>query len=238
MLGNKGARRAIAVGVLGAVLSSCGTIEELTKSDFAKQEPEAIAQSAVKAIKDIETVRLTGPHQENGRELFLDMWVSRSGDCRGTLRESGNNVDVRRVDEKIWFKGDTGFFNMVGKSQVPRAALEKLSTHWVALDDAASRKAFSKFCDLDKLFKDVDTLTDVDGVTVGDEVDLDGRAAVEMSSTPGGAYTERIWVSSEAPHYILKASTDEARQRGTFAFSEFNEEVVVTKPASKEIYTP
>lgn len=238
MLGSKGARRAIAVGGLAVVLSSCGMIEELTKSDFAKQDAAAIARSAVKAIEDIETVRVTGPQQEDGQELFIDVWVSRAGDCRGTMRMSGNNVDIRRVDEKIWFKGDSGFFNMVGKSQVPPSALAKLSTRWVALDDAASRKAFSKFCDLDEMFGDVDTLTNLDEVTVGDEIDIDGRAAVEISSSPGGTYTERVWVSSEDPHYILKATSDEARQRASYVFSEFNQELVVEKPTPKEIYTP
>ena len=238
MLGTKGARRAIAVGGLAVVLSSCGTIEELTKSDFAKQDADTIARSAVKAVDDIESARITGPYQQDGRELFIDVWVSRSGDCRGTLREGGNNVDVRRVEGKTWFKGDTGLINIAGGGAVPRAVVKKLSTRWMSVDDAAGRKTFRELCDLDEIFEDVDALTNLDEVTVGDEIDIDGRAAVEINSSPGGAHTERVWVSSEAPHYILKATSDEARQSLTFAFSEFNQELVVTRPAPKEIYTP
>lgn len=239
MHGITGARRAGAVAALAVVLSACGTFEELTKSDFAKQDASEISKSAMKATQDIKTVRITGPQQDKGREMFVDMWVSRSGDCRGTLRMAGNNVDLRRVDGRTWFKGDSGFFNIISGSRAPRAALEKLSTRWVELDGGvANRKALDKLCDLDAMFKDVRTLTNEEEVTVGDEVDLDGSPAVEMSSSPGGTHTERVWIASEAPHHILKASTDESRQRATYAFSEFNEELSVTKPARKEIYTP
>lgn len=236
-----GRARALAMALVMTGACGCSVVDDLRTSDFAKQGAGPILESAVEATAEVESTRITGSFWEKGSDYFVDVWVSRTGDCRGTLRSGGNNMDVRRVDGKSWFKGDSGFVNQATRGQqVPQAVLDKLSTRWVLFDKAPAQATIKKLCDLDLLFKGMKTLKvkDSEEAVRGDETDLDGTQAVTLRSTPGGSHTERLWVASEAPHYIVKVSSDEPREQYDLAFSAFNEEFEVERPAAKEIFTP
>jgi hypothetical protein len=235
--------RGVATAVtLAAAVSGCSVYADLTTSDFAKQDGEAIVAAAGEAMQDVTSVRLTGQVRDAGEQYFVDLSVDREDRCSGTVRIGGSHLDVRRLGDRAWVKGEAGAFNRLGAGSIPRSALQRLSTSWLPLEG----KAAASLCDFDRLLKTFEVVDfdekrgDREDVpaTVGDESKVDGQTVVQLSASPGGAHDEMVWVRSEAPHHVVKIESTAAQDGGTIAFSEFDEDVEVEAPAPKDVLRP
>lgn len=235
--------RGTAVAVtLAAAVSGCSVYDDLTTSDFAEQNGEAIVAAAGEAMQDVSSMRLTGQVRDAGEHYFVDLSVDREDRCTGTLRIGGSHLDIRRIGDRAWVKGEVGAFERLGDGSLPRAALQRLSTSWLALRG----KPAASLCDFDRLlatFRVVDF--DAKGreredlpATVGEESSLDGQTVVQLSASPGGTHDEIIWVRSEAPHHVVRIESTAAQDGGTMAFSEFDEDVEVEAPAPEDVLRP
>ena len=244
----------VALAALVASASGCGAYQDLRTSDFAKQDAAQIVIAAEKSMQDVDRLRITGQRWATGSPIFVDVRVSRRGDCEGSLRLRGRHLDIRRLGDRTWVKGDSGFFRMVaGGASASPEALEQLSRTWVAFSDDAVKQ----MCDLDALLEDfrvVDQGTrsrskggggggkdsaaelDIDEVSVGDETSLGGIAVVRLSASPGGAHDEHVWVASEAPHHIVKLESTSTEDGGSYAFSEYDEPFEVVAPRPRDVY--
>lgn len=255
-------RAAAAVAVVGA-LSGCSVYEDLTTSDFAKQDADAIAAAAGKAMQGVTSMRLTGPVRAKGHQVFVDVKLDQDESCTGTMRIGGSHIDIRRVGEKAWIKGEEGAFNRMSDTPLPDATLRELSSTWLPVTD----RSILRFCDLDAYLSSFAVVAsaepaedgDKDGgkdggkadgkggnddlagdvpVTVGEETSLDDQKVVTISGNPGGTHEEIVWVLSEAPHYVVKMESTSARDGASLALSEFNEDVVVEEPDPKDVIRP
>lgn len=235
-------RGTAAAVTLAAAASGCSVYDDLTTSDFAKQDGEAIVAAAGEAMQDVSSLRLTGQVRDAGEQYFVDVSVDREDRCTGTLRIGGSHLDIRRIGDRAWVKGEAGAFNRLGGGSLPRAALKRLSTSWLPL----SGRPAASLCDLDRLLKTFQVVDfDAKGgdredlpATVGEESSLDGQTVVQLSASPGGAHDEMIWVRSEAPHHVVKIESTATQDGGTLAFSEFDEDVEVETPAPKDVLRP
>ena len=227
---------------LAAAVSGCSVYDDLTTSDFAKQDGEAIVAAAGEAMQDVTSLRLTGQVRDAGEQYFVDLSVDREDRCSGTLRIGGSHLDVRRLGDRAWIKGEAGAFNRLGVGSIPRRALQRLSTSWLPLEG----KAAASLCDFDRLLKafEVVDLDEKRGdredvpATVGDESEVDGQTVVQLSASPGGAHDEMVWVRSEAPHHVVRIESTATQDGGTIAFTEFDEDVEVEAPAPKDVLRP
>ena len=250
-------RVAAAVALVGAV-SGCSVYDDLTTSDFAKQDADAIAAAAGEAMREVTSMRLTGPVRAGGNQFFVDLTVDREARCTGTFRFGSSHVDVRRAGDRVWVKGEPGVYNRLGSTRLPAHALRRLSTSWILLEDD---KDLQRACDLDTLlaeFAVVDLASDDDvddgkpekgagragkgddlagdvPATVGEETTLGEQKVVPLSGRPGGTHEEIVWVRSEAPHYVVRMESTSAQDGGSLALSEFNEDVEVEEPDSKDV---
>lgn len=229
-------RLVVAVVSLGA-MTGCSVYQDMTTSDFAKQEPDAIIAAASKAMLDVTSMRLTGQVRSNGQSVFIDLSVAQDGLCRGTMRINGANVDIRRIGKRAWLRGDSG---------ATRAK-------WIPADD----KALIKLCDLESHLEEfevtdagkvsgtgsgkADKLADLEAYVptdVGEETSLDGVKVVPLSGRPGGEHEETSWVRSDAPHYVVRIESTSANNGGALYYSAFNDEVVVEAPDRKDVLRP
>lgn len=235
-------RGAAAAVTLAAAVSGCSVYDDLTTSDFAKQDGEAIVAAAGEAMQDVSSLRLTGQVRDAGEHYFVDVSVDREGRCTGTLRIGGSHLDIRRIGDRAWVKGEAGAFNRLGGGSLPRAALQRLSTSWLPLRG----KPAASLCDFDQLLETFQVVDfDAKGgdrevlpATVGEESSVDGQTVVQLSASPGGAHDEMIWVRSEAPHHVVKIESTATRDGGTMAFTEFDEDVEVEAPDPKDVLRP
>ena len=248
-------RRVAAVVALVGAVSGCSVYEDFTTSEFAKQDADAIVTAASKAMQDVTSMRLTGQVRSHGNQFFIDVTADRDDRCTGTVRFGRSHIDVRRMGDKVWLKGESGAYNRLSRVPLPAHTLRRLSSSWGLLDDD---KALNKACDLDAFLEDfavVDYGAEDDGkagkkagkqddlsgevdVTVGEETSMSGQKVVELSGSPGGQHQELSWVLSDAPHYVVKVESTSAQDGGSLSLSEFNEDVEVEAPDPKDVIRP
>lgn len=234
--------------------TGCSVYDDLTTSDFAKQDGDAIVAAASETMRDVQSMRITGQARTNGNQFFLDLRLDRDDNCIGTVRFGGSsNIDIRRVGDRVWLKGESGAYNRLSSTPLPRYLLDRLSTTWVLFEDD---KDLRKACDLESFLEsfevvdlvagDADTgkgrgkdrADDLSGevpTVVGDESSEDGQKVVQLSGSPGGQHDELAWVRSEAPHHVVRIESTSMQDGGTIAFSEFDEEFDVEVPQGKDV---
>ena len=248
-------RQVVALSVACAA-TGCSVYDDLTTSDFAKQDGDAIVAAASEAMLDVQSMRITGQARSKGNQVFIDLRLDREDNCTGAVRLGGSNIDIRRAGDRVWLKGESGAYNRLSRTPLPRDLLEKLSTTWLLFEDD---KEMRRLCDLEDLlesFEVVDLVEDdeSDGgkgkgknkddlsgdvpTTVGDETSEDGQKVVQLSGSPGGQHEELAWVRSEAPHHVVRLESTSTQDGGSIAFSEFDEEFEVEVPKDKDVMRP
>lgn len=249
-------KHAVVALSVACAATGCSVYDDLTTSDFAKQDGDAIVAAASEAMLDVQSMRITGQARTNGNQFFLDLRLDRDDNCVGTVRFGGSsNIDIRRVGDRVWLKGESGAYNRLSSTPLPRHLLDRLSTTWVLFeDDEDLRNA----CDLESFLesfevvdlvagdpdtgkgkgKDKDRTDDLSGevpTVVGDESSEDGQKVVQLSGSPGGQHDELAWVRSEAPHHVVRIESTSMQDGGTIAFSEFDQEFEVEVPKGKDV---
>ena len=63
---------------LAAAVSGCSVYDDLTTSDFAKQDGEAIVAAAGEAMQDVTSLRVTGQVRDAVEQYFVDLTVDRT----------------------------------------------------------------------------------------------------------------------------------------------------------------
>ncbi|GAA1436095.1 hypothetical protein GCM10009641_34040 [Mycobacterium cookii] len=251
---------------VACVATGCSVYDDLTTSDFAKQDGDAIVAAASEAMLDVQSMRITGQARSRGNQFFIDLRLDREDNCTGTVRLGGSNIDIRRVGDRVWLKGESGAYNRLSSTPLPRHLLEKLSTTWVLFEDD---KEMRRLCDLEDLLRsfEVVDLVESDGsrgqgqgegkgagkgkgrgraddlsgdvpTTAGDETSEDGQKVVRLSGSPGGQHEELAWVRSEAPHHVVRLESTSTQDGGAIAFSEFDEEFEVAVPEDEDVMRP
>ncbi|WP_207083509.1 hypothetical protein [Nocardioides sp. S5] len=241
--------------------TGCSVYDDLTTSDFAKQDGDAIVAAASEAMLDVQSMRITGQARSKGNQVFIDLRLDREDNCTGAVRLGGSNIDIRRVGDRVWLKGESGAYNRLSSTPLPRYLLEKLSTTWLLFEDDQEMR---RLCDLEDLLqsfevvdlveddesdggkgkgkgKGKDRTDDLSGdvpTTVGDETSEDGQKVVQLSGSPGGQHEELAWVRSEAPHHVVRLESTSTQDGGSIAFSEFDEEFEVEVPKDKDVMRP
>lgn len=246
-------RHATIAATLVAGLSSCSVYKDATTSDFAKQDGDAIVAAASKAMAGVQSMRVTGQVRTNGNQVFVDLTMDRDDLCTGSIRVGGSNIDIRRVRDRAWVKGESGAFNRLSRTPLPDAALRRLSSSWLPVDD----KDVVGLCDLDSVLAafevvdqggpggsgsgrkgDRDRADDPVPTTVGEESSIDGQKVVQLSGRPGGRHEELVWVLSEAPHHVVRLESTSSRDGGELGLTEFDRGVTVEAPDPKDVFRP
>lgn len=250
-------RQVVVALSVACAATGCSVYDDLTTSDFAKQDGDAIVAAASEAMLDVQSMRITGQARSKGNQVFIDLRMDREDNCTGAVRLGGSNIDIRRVGDRVWLKGESGAYNRLSSTPLPRYLLEKLSTTWVLFEDD---KEMRGLCDLEDLLesfevvdlvesgegrgkgkgngKDKDDLSGDVPTTVGDETSEDGQKVVQLSGSPGGQHEELAWVRSEAPHHVVRLESTSTQDGGSIAFSEFDEEFEVEVPKDKDVMRP
>lgn len=259
-------RLVVTVVSLGA-MTGCGAYKNMTTSDFAKQEPEAIVAAASKAMLEVTSMRLTGQVRSQGNEIFIDLSVAQDHLCRGTMRIGGSHVEIRRIGDQAWLRGDSSA--VATRGSAPGVTARAARSKWVPATD----RALLELCDLRTQLEEFTVTDPAEGggsgggkgggkgrgkgggkgggkagrtddletyvpTTVGEETSLDGVTVVPLSGRPGGEHEETSWVRTDAPHYVVRIESTSANNGGTIYYSAFNDEVVVEAPDRKDILRP
>ncbi|WP_141014673.1 serine/threonine-protein kinase [Nocardioides sambongensis] len=233
VVGGVAAGTAIAVGIAAAVLTAGSGGEEDdpsgTDSAFAEGEPKEIVNAAEKEMAVLEVARVEGQFQSGTDGLIdVDLISTSSGDCEGTMTlPSGGSAEFRSVDNQVYLRPDEAYWQAIAPDTY-QVVTEAIGDRWVEGNDM--RSALRPVCDLDRFFER-DGREDAVAQTEGVE-EVSGKDAVKVTQSEG-SQSETLYVQVEEPHYLLRL---EESGVDVFEFSDFDMDVEITAPTTKEIF--
>lgn len=230
---------ALAAGVLALSLAACGDdgdsggsaeSEEFVGLDVAEIKAEVLAD-----MKEAESVHLEGSFAQDGGEFAIDMGITADGDCAGSITTEGATADIIAGPDGTFLKGDQAFWDVAAPGQGD-AIMSMLDGKW-ALVPATQAGSFSEICNLQNFIDELEDEEDEeeDAAEKGDTAEVNGEEALEIigEDDETGDPTS-VWVSTEAPHYILRVSSDSETEGGELNFTDYDEPVDTEAPDEDE----
>lgn len=218
------------IGIIGAaaLLSACGGDED----GFADQSGEEIVAATQEDMKALSSLRMRGELTTDGDRLEIDMAVSTSGDCEGTLGQGDATAEIISVGGNSYMKPDAAFWELFAGPEAAGTLVELVGDRWVLVP--GDEGDFSEFCDLDQLLDELDS-DEEEQVEVEGTEEVEGQQAVRLSSTSDEDEPVTVWVAVDEPHVILKMEVTEGDEPGTFTFSDFDQELEVEAPPEDQV---
>ena len=213
------------------LLTGCGGEVE-TASPLEGLSANQVLKKSEKAASAASSVHVDADITDEDVELDIDMRMQSDGKrAAGSISSDGRTIEVRVLDQAIYFKADRDFWIDAANAE----AAELFTGKWVKASVSDDNFAdIAEFTDkdefLDELLErdgDDGTLTRVKGRTV------DGQETVGLrekgTEDPGTLYVAQ----SDKPYPLLVVPEDKAE--GQAEFSEWGEPVDVTAPPEDQV---
>lgn len=233
---------AAALGLVAALaLTGCGGSDGGDGGDGGKAKAEAgftdksgadIAQAAKDDMKELESVKFAGDITQDGKDTSLDIQVSSSGDCTGSVTVDDATAEVLSAGDTFWIKPDEAFWKLqVGDSA--DAIIDKVGDKWVTLP--AGDNSFAAFCNIDDLLDQLLSDDSDASYEKGDVEEVDGEDAIAVTRTNADDDSESVgYVRVAKGHYLVKIERTKGDDTGTVTFSEFDEDFTAEAPAADD----
>ncbi|MFG2715942.1 hypothetical protein ACGFX2_36240 [Streptomyces goshikiensis] len=233
-------------GLKATAATACTTLLGLTaltgclpfgdKGPFAGQSGSQVANKSVDALRTADSLTVKGTVRDEGKLIRLDMAVSKSGDCAGTMQlEDQGSFELIQTSEHVFIKADEAFYRTQVKD-LPKdqadAALKMLVGHWVkSKKTAEDAKELSALCDLDELLKEFDKS---EGAKKGKVVTEGGQEALTLTTRISEGDVETLHVATKGTPYLLRAVAT-GKDPADLTFSGFNVPVKAEAPTKDVI---
>jgi hypothetical protein len=220
-------RTGLGAGAAALLLAGCGG----GGNDFADKDPQDIAKAAAADMKDLSSLHLQGDLTTGGEKLDLDMQVTTSGDCQGSIGVAQGKAQILSSNGQAYMKPDKAFW----ESTTPGTAAQietVVGDKWVLVPSASG---FGKLCDLDQLLQGLGENDPTGKPTAAAADSVDGKDAVKLTGKDKDGNPVTAWVASDSPHYILKIQQTQGSEPGTLTMSGFNEKVAVQAPPQDQV---
>jgi hypothetical protein len=228
-----------ALGLGAAFLTGCGGDSDGGSDggsggggDITSQSGEEIAKTAKADMGKLESVKVAGSITTDSQEIQLDMQMSTTGECTGTIGFGGGQTELLGVDGSVWMKPDEAFWKSFAGAQADQV-ISAVGDNWVVIPD--SEDGFAELCDLDALLEELVDSEDGTTYTKGDTQDLDGDEVIQVDSKDEDGQVSAGYVLTDSPHYLVKMERTEGDEPGSVTFSDFDADVEVEAPADDEV---
>ena len=114
---------AVVMALAGSLLAGCGGGD--ASDTEASKSPARILSDAQRAVRTARSVHMTG----KGPAARLDLSLVRGSKATGTMDLFGGSVDLIRLHDDFYMRGDRSFWRHFGRN---RLKLALLSDRWVA----------------------------------------------------------------------------------------------------------
>ncbi|MET8659921.1 hypothetical protein [Streptomyces griseus] len=218
-------------------LAACGTDSPKETGLFAGVSGPEVVNKAIKRTNGVESLRIGLDMTTSDGPVKADFATSLGGDCTGTMTMGGTGtMEVRKTGDTVYTKLDEALLREQSEGE-PKAdvdaAVKLIAGRW--MESKASEpetKDTIEFCDLKGLlaeFEEGDSAARKKGPTT-----VAGKPALRLTEKEGKE-TFTIDVAAEGDPYILRVASRGGEEPMTMNLSEFDEPVVVEKPAAKDI---
>lgn len=231
--------RSLAVALLSTAAlllttAGCGGGDDTLEhaKDYAKGDGSDIAKDARKAMSGLTTMHVAGTIKQGSDTIALDLSVSRSGSCTGTIGVGDGSIELRSVGGRAWYKADLGFWKAEVGAEAQSVA-KAVGDRWVVLSgDLGSLRSFCR----------IDSLT---GQMLDPKASVQSEGAAMVGSTPTArlSLTESgvdsvAYVQAAEPHRVLRITRGSSDKAGQVDFSAFDAKFDVQAPAAKDVFNP
>jgi hypothetical protein len=216
-----------ALVVTGVGLTGCSTEDpDAGTNGVGKLTPEKIQAKTRAVAGAAEGVRLSGTVVAGGSTYKLDMRLKDDGGT-GSVTADGATFELLRIDEQLYLKADTAFWDSEGKGDA--AAADKLDGKYVKVPEGdPSYKLFTGFTDKDFL---LDGLLTLHGTLKTDgRHEQAGVRTVRITGDQGSGGT--LDVSLEGKPYPLRLVR--GGDAGTLTFSAWGKDFALSEPKKSE----
>jgi hypothetical protein len=206
------------VAAVGSPLAGCGG--EKTRASETSKSPSQILKDAQRAVRTARSVHMAGHGVAQGQAARLDLSLVRGLEATGKLMLFGGSVELVRVRDNVYMRGDRSFWRHFGSN---RAKLALLTDRWV--EAPASVPALSGIAS----FTDISGLSSMlaeHGKVISEGVRMfRGQKVVALrDATEGGTLYLRA-TGTPYPVAIVEKGHSE-----TIVFDRWNQHVVVRAP--------
>ncbi|MDT0202527.1 hypothetical protein [Nocardioides sp. AE5] len=205
------------------------------ENPFEGKSDREIQQLILDGMADVDSLRLSGNIvDESGDNVAMVFVLDRGGNCDGSMTLGGARADIKSDGSFSYMRGDRAFWlSIAGDQQAADAVLAALQDRWVRMP-ADSEDGFNDICDLDLFLEEFAAIEGSSHLEPGEVKQVDGHEAIELVEDNGGGETTTLWVTVEAPHRIVRMSSQGGDEPGEFQLSKYNEPVNVQVPGPGE----
>lgn len=215
-------------GSAAAPTSAAASSSAAAGGDLASQDPGEILNKAKGAITAVKTVRLKGGGTSSGQTFEVDMRYGEDG-AYGTVSNSGQTIELRRVGQTVYLKADAKFWSSTAGADAAKLLGGKFLK--APLTDPRVQQ-LATFTDKDGFVAQV---LQADGeVTKGEAKEIRGTPAIGLKSG-SGTNTGTLYIATEGEPLPLQLVPDSGGgEAGSLDFLEYDEPVKVETPAAAE----
>jgi len=224
-----GAALAVAgVLVLGCGLAACSstsssgttTTGASTVTTGSSPDAAALAASSYKAMRALDTLRVSGSVVTSGQNLTVDMVLSQNG-LQGSFTTSKGTFQLITIDNTVYMQADQAFWAGQG---LPDATAQLLAGKWLSGLPASATKGLASSFTIDKV---IGSLSSTGSVTEVGTSTVAGQSAVGLKGSDGSIG----YVAATGTPYLLKVVSPDNGAQGSLTFSEFGTAPTPTAPA-------
>jgi len=201
-----------------ALVAGCGG----SSSGEAQKSASQILADTKAAAQSAKSVHYVGTINQNGSRLHLDLQLVAGKGGKGTLTIGGHRIDIVRIGQKVYFKGDEAFYRQFAGA----AAAQLLAGKWIASPSTSGNfSSFTPLTDIGKLFGLIKTKGTI---SKGAQSTVDGQKVIAITSSVPGSGT--IYVATTGTPYPVELAGP-SKSSGSLHFSDWNGTVTLVAPS-------
>ncbi|MVO83272.1 hypothetical protein GPA10_00485 [Streptomyces sp. p1417] len=215
---------AVAVACTAVVgIAGCGG-DGGDKDPFDGMSADKIADKASAASKGAGSYRMVGEFKEEGGKNHIDLAVSESGGCKGSMTSTRKGkAEILASGKDSYIKAGEDFW----KAQTGSSTAGEIAKgRWVKSPGGSP-------CGQKDMFKN-DNLNNLERK---DDAEVDGKKTAVLTRKKGKE-TTTFYVAMEGKPYFLKVDNEGGDGAGTVTFSDYGKPVDVKAPPADQVVDP
>ena len=148
-------------------------------------------------MKDLKSLRMQGDLTTSGQKIGVDMQITTSGDCQGTITVADGSAQLVSSGGQAYMKPDKAFW----ESQAPGQAAQieaVVGDKWVVIPSASG---LDSACDLNQLLDGISkpSADPSNAPSTASSDSVDGQDAVKLTSKDSSGKPVTAWVATDDP---------------------------------------
>ncbi|WP_158920746.1 hypothetical protein [Streptomyces sp. NBRC 109706] len=196
---------------------------------FDGLEADEIGDLALAALEGADSLRLAATVQDAGEEMVMDLFLSREGDCAGSISAaSQGSFEIIKLGDEAWVMPDTTFWQTAIGATDPVVLSQVDGYYLYGATNEPPMDSMVESCNLDTFLGSM--TGNSHGLTRGEETEVDGTPVLTLHSDDS-----TLLVASEGEPYPLRIESNDPADPSVIDFSAFDEPVPTDRPGADEV---